>query len=138
MSWLPLALLTALLYGLENAFARAATKGVSDELGSLVLLGAAAIAVLGYALAAARPMNGDVRSIGWAIAAGIAVAAGNVAYFMLLRRGAGLATMGPIVIAGAAVVTAIAGIVAFGEKLTLGRVIGLALAVSGIALLARK
>ena len=45
MSWLPLALFTALLFGLQNAFARAATKGVSDELGTIVLEGVAALVV---------------------------------------------------------------------------------------------
>lgn len=138
MNWLPLALLTALLFGLQNAFARAASKGVTDELGTIVLEATAAACVLGYALSRARPLNGDGRSIGWAVAAGVAVAAGNVAYFALLRRGAGLATMGPVVLAGATIVTAIAGVVAFGERVTALRGLGLALAASGIVLLAQK
>jgi uncharacterized membrane protein len=82
-------------------------------------------------------MAGDARSVGWAIAAGLAIAAGTVGYFALLRRGAGLSTMGPVVLAGTAIVTAIAGVVAFGEKLSMVRGIGLALAAAGIALLTR-
>jgi hypothetical protein len=49
---------------LQNAFARAASKGISDELGTIVLEATAALAVLGYALTRSRPMQGDARSVG--------------------------------------------------------------------------
>ena len=138
MNWLPLALLAAALYGAQNAFARAATNGMSNEMGAIVLEATAAVGVLGYAITRHRSMNADGRSLGWAIAAGLAVAAGNLAYFALLRKGAGLSAMGPVVLAGSAIVTAVAGFLWFDEKLSASRIVGLLLACGGIALLSRK
>jgi uncharacterized membrane protein len=136
--WLGLALLAAFLYGVHNAFARAASKGISEELGTIILEATSAIAVLAWVVVRARPLRADVRSVGWAIAAGVAVAGGSVLYFIRLRRGAGLSAMSPVVLAGTTVVTALAGVLAFGEKLSGLRVLGLALVVLGIVLLARK
>lgn len=138
MSWLPLALLTALLYGAHNAFSRAATKGISNELGAIVVQATAALCVLGYALARSKPMTADGRGIGWAVVAGVVVAVGTVLYFSLLRRGAGLSAMGPVVLAGTTVVTAAAGFVFFGERASASRIVGVGLAIAAIVLLSRE
>ena len=138
MSWLPVALVTALLYGAQNAMSRAATKGLSSELGAIVLQATAALAVLGYSLVRGKSLHGDGRSIAWAVGAGVAISAGTVLFYSLLRRGAGLSAMGPVVLAGTAVVTAVSGLVFFHEKLSPSRGIGLVLATAAIVLLSRE
>ena len=137
-AWLPLALVASLFFGLHNAFSRAASKGVSDELGVIAVQVTAAVAVFFYSFAAARPVRIEGRSLGWAMAAGLAVGFASVLYFMLLRKGGGLSMMGPVVLAGTTIVTTLAGFIAFGEKVTALRIVGLLLATGGIALLSRK
>ena len=126
--WLPLALLCALVLGAHNGLARAATDGTTNEMGALVVEVSGAIAILLYAIAGSKRLAGDARSIGFAVGSGVLAAVGNILYFVLLRRGAGLAAMGPVVLAGTAVVTALSGYALFGEKLTPLRAAGLALA----------
>ncbi len=137
-SWLPLALVSALFYGLHNAFSRAASRGISEELGVIAVQVTAAVAVFIYSFAAARPVRIEGRSLGWAMAGGLSVGLASVIYFALLRKGATLSTMGPVVLAGTTIVTTLAGVIAFGEKVTALRIVGLLLATGGIALLSRR
>jgi bacterial/archaeal transporter family protein len=137
-AWLPLALVAAFLYGLHNAFSRAASKSLSDELGVIVIQVTAALGVFLFVFAGARPVRIEGRSLGWAMAAGLAVGFASVLYFALLRKGAGLSMMGPVVLAGTTVVTTLAGFIFFGEKVTVFRIAGLVLATGGIFLLSKK
>jgi bacterial/archaeal transporter family protein len=137
-AWLPLALVASALFGLHNAFSRAASKSISEELGVIVIQITAALGVFLFTFAGARPVRVEGKSVGWAMAAGLAVGIASVLYFALLRKGASLSTMGPIVLAGTTIVTTLAGFIAFHEKVTALRIVGLALSVGGIVLLSKK
>ena len=137
-AWLPLALVTALFYGLHNAFSRAASKSLSDEIGAIVVQLTAAVGVFAFAVATTKPVRIDGRSLGWAMAAGLAVGIASVLYFSLLRRGTSLSMMGPVVLVASTLLTALAGFTAFGEKVSALRLLGLVLSAGGIVLLSRK
>ena len=65
---------------------------------------------------------------------GICVGAGTIAFFLLFQRGGPLSTV-PAILAGGAAIMAMAGILFFHEAPSWQRVLGIALAITGLFLL---
>lgn len=134
-TWFLLALVAAILYGAHQVFTRDAAGRIEDGWGALVLEASACAAILIYALVRRQPPAATARGVVSATAAGVCAGIGTVLFFILFRLGAPLSAAGPIVVAGGVAVMAVAGVIAFGEPLAVTRVVGLALAVAGIALM---
>jgi len=65
---------------------------------------------------------------------GICVGAGTIAFFLLFQRGGPLSAV-PAILAGGAAIMALAGILFFHEAPSWQRVLGIALAITGLFLL---
>ena len=65
---------------------------------------------------------------------GICVGAGTIAFFLLFQKGGPLSSV-PAILAGGAAIMAIAGILFFKEPVSLPRITGIILALTGLFLL---
>ncbi len=141
--WLSV-LAAAVLYGLHNVFSKAAAgarsaagAGIADVHGALVVEVAAVLSIAVYFLLFARAgsWNAAPRAYVWSAVAGLCAGLGTIAYFAIFTRGGELSTAGPIVLLGGVAIMSIAGIMVFGEPLTVKKALGLALGAAGIYLL---
>jgi uncharacterized membrane protein len=131
----------AVFYGLHNVFTRAAGPRIDETLGALLLEGfAAAIILVFYLWRRWSGFGGPVTRAGvlYSLAGGACVGIGTLAYFAIFTRGGQLSQAGPFMLVGGTVVMTIAGIVLFGETLTVARGAGILLALISLALLRWK
>ena len=138
MSWLPLAVLTAVAFGVYNVFIKLSSGRIDQILGAVVLQTVAALVGGGVALAlrlGGRSFAVTGAGLGWAVAAGIAVGLAEIATFVLFSRGAPVAVATPIIMGGSVVVTALVGLAVLGERLAAPQLGGIVLVAAGIALL---
>jgi transporter family protein len=137
-SWLWLAGLAALFYGLHQVFTKLASAQISSGFGGLVVETTAAATILVYLIysgvAGRWSERLSVPGVGWSIATGVCVGAGTVVFFVLFQRGGPLTVVPGILAAGAALM-AIVGMVIFREPPSVGRVVGVLLSVAGLYLL---
>ena len=135
VDWLPLALLTAVAYGLFNVFASRAGGKIGDAFGAGLLEGTAALVILVFAVATRASTRASAAGVRWSVLAGIFAGVGTLAYVSMFRRGGGLTFAGPIAFCGSMVVMVAAGVLLFHEPLSAKRAAGLLLGVLSIALL---
>lgn len=136
--WFWLAVLAAVLYGLHQIFTKLAADRIGEGLGGFVVEASAAVSILLYLgwLKLTQPWAQPVSSAGviWSLLAGICVGAGTIAFFLLFRRGGPLSSV-PMILAGGAALMAAVGLVVFRERVTPGRLVGIALSLAGLYLL---
>lgn len=119
---------------------RAASGKIGDSLGALVL---EATAALGVALAYGVGIRGgDVPTsragVMFAVLSGLAISAGSILIFMALRRGGPVASTGTIVLGGGVALSSLAAPWLFREPLTTRRLVGVALGIAAMVLLATE
>ncbi len=138
--WFWYAAAAAVLYGAHQIFTRLAADRIGDGLGGFVVEATAALTILGYLLALRLlgRWNQPFSSVGfwYSVLTGLCVGAGTVAFFLLFQRGGPLSAV-PAILAGGAAMMAVAGILFFHEPASWPRLLGVALALSGLFLLRR-
>jgi len=136
-AWFPYAVGAALLYGLHQIFTKLASERISDGLGGLIVEASAVLTIavyLGWLYIAGRwTQMWTPLGIAYGVVTGLCVGAGTVLFFLLFQRGGPLSAV-PAILAGGAALMAAAGIIGFGERPTLPRVIGIVLSVIGLYL----
>lgn len=138
--WVVVTILVAVFFGLYHIFTKAAAGRIPDAVGGFWLEGTALIAMGVYLLWVRQPLWGSQVSrtgLWFAIAAGICVALGTVLNFTVYRLYGPLSSAGPMILLGALIITAAAGVLVFDESLTVSRSVGWVLAIASIWLLSR-
>ena len=137
-TWFWYAVAAAVLYGAHQIFTRLASDQIGDGLGGFVVEATAALSILLYlaVLWFGGRWNQKFSNEGFYYSAltGICVGAGTIAFFLLFQRGGPLSTV-PAILAGGAAIMAMAGILFFHEAPSWQRVLGIALAITGLFLL---
>ena len=137
-TWLFYAVGAAVLYGAHQIFTKMASERISDGLGGFVVEGTAALTILLYLawLRLGQRWNQTSTGLGvfYSVLTGICVGVGTVFFFLLFQNGGPLSSV-PMILAGGAAIMAIAGILFFGERASLTRIIGITLALLGLFLL---
>jgi len=140
MSWLPLALLTALCLALYNVFIKLAAQHLPPAVGAVVLQVVAAALGAGWLLRLkpqGQPLPVSGRGLALAALAGLAVGLAEILTFVVFRRGVSSSVGTPVIVGGSVLLTALLGLGLLREGLTPAQAAGLLLVVAGIALLAR-
>lgn len=136
--WFWYAVAAAVLYGAHQLFTRLASERIGDGIGSFVVEGVATLTILAYLgmlwFSGRWEQKASWTGFGYSALTGICVGAGTVAFFLLFQRGGPLSAV-PAILAGGAAIMAVAGIVFFHEPASWQRLLGIALAVSGLFLL---
>jgi bacterial/archaeal transporter family protein len=139
-SWFWYAVVAAVLYGAHQIFTRLAADHIGEGLGGFVVEATAALSILLYliflSLISRWNQQSSARGIFYSALTGICVGAGTIAFFLLFQKGGPLSSVPAILAAGAAMM-AIAGILFFHEAASWQRLLGIALAISGLFLLRR-
>ena len=118
---------------------RAASGKLGDSLGALVLEGTAALGIaIAYALGV---RGGDVPTsragLLYAVLSGLCISVASV-LFQALRRGGPVSSTGTIVLGGAVAIAALLAPWLFREPLTARRLLGVALGITAMILLATE
>ena len=139
-SWFWYAVAAAILYGAHQIFTRLAAERIGEGLGGFVVEAAAALSILAYLallwLSGRWNQKFSVPGFNYSLLTGICVGAGTIAFFLLFQKGGPLTSV-PAILAGGAAIMAIAGILFFRETPSWQRLIGVALAITGLFLLRR-
>ena len=151
MTMIALIVLVAFLYAGYNVFVRVSGGAVPDGASTTILatitLQVAALtlslAFLGWQAAqGGHSFRLGMNAYAWAALAGLCIGAAEIAYFYLFggivvsRPDASVAI--PAIVAGTIVISALAAVVALGERMTLMNALGVALVIAGIVLLLRQ
>ena len=119
---------------------RAASGRIGDSLGALVLEGTAALGVA--VMFALGLKGGDVPTtkagIVYAMLSGLGITGASILLFYALRRGGPVASTGTIVMGGGVAISALVSPFLVREPLTMRRIIGVALGLAAIAILATE
>jgi transporter family protein len=137
-AWFWYAVGAAVLYGLHQIFTKLAADRISDGLGGFVVEATAALAILLY-LAWLRfggtwNQTSSAPGVFWSVLTGICVGVGTIFFFVLFQKGGPLSAV-PMILAGGAGLMAVAGIVFFKEPVSVLRLLGIGLALTGLFLL---
>jgi transporter family protein len=138
VSWLPLALATAVAFGLYNVFIKLGSGRIDQVLGAVILQLVAAAFGGGYALLlrlGGRELPVSNTGLLFAALAGVAVGLAEILTFVVFARGAPASLGSPIIMGGSVLVAALIGVVALRESLHWPQIAGIGLVVAGIALL---
>ncbi len=119
---------------------RAASGKIGDSLGALVLEGTAALGIaLAYALGVRGGNVASTRAgVVFAILSGLCISVASILLFQALRRGGPVAATGTIVLGGAVALSALVAPLLFREPLTTRRLIGVALGITAMIVLATE
>jgi bacterial/archaeal transporter family protein len=138
-AWQLAALGAAGLIAAHYLLLRAASGKIGDSLGALVLEGTAA---LGIAIAYALGVRGGVPTtragVVFALLSGLCISVASILLFQALRRGGPVASTGTIVLGGAVAISALLAPWLFREPLTARRLIGVALGITAMIVLATE
>ena len=138
VTWFWYAIFAALLYGLHQVFTKLASDHIGDGLGGFVVEATAALTIAFYLIYLRFFSKWDQASTGrgvfFSVLTGLCVGAGTVMFFLLFQKGGPLSAV-PMVLAGGAALMAFVGILFFKEPLTLFRVLGIILSLTGLFLL---
>lgn len=140
MSWLLLALVTAVAFGAYNVFIKIGSGKIDQVLGAVVLQVVAALlggGYLAYLKLSGRELTVSGAGLGFAALAGVAVGLAEILTFVVFARGAPAALATPVIMGGSVLVAALVGIALLGERVGLSQVAGILLVAGGIALLSR-
>ena len=137
-TWFFYAVGAAVLYGAHQIFTKLAADRISDGLGGFVVEATAALTILLY-LAWLRfggtwNQSSSAPGVFYSALTGICVGAGTILFFLLFQKGGPLSAV-PMILAGGAALMAAAGILFFKEPVTVLRLAGIALALTGLFLL---
>jgi bacterial/archaeal transporter family protein len=136
--WFWYAVGAAVLYGLHQIFTRLASVHIGDGLGGFIVEATAAASILAYLafLHFTGRWHQPASSSGviYSVLTGICVGAGTILFFLLFQKGGPLSAV-PMILAGGAAIMAAAGILFFKEPASLPRLLGIALALTGLYLL---
>jgi bacterial/archaeal transporter family protein len=119
---------------------RAASGRIGDSLGALVLEGTAA---LGIAIAYALGVRGGTvptsrAGLVFAVLSGLCISVASILIFQALRRGGPVASTGTIVLGGGVAISALLAPWLFREPMTARRLVGVALGITAMILLATE
>jgi bacterial/archaeal transporter family protein len=119
---------------------RAASGRIGDSLGALVLEGTAAVGIaLAYALGVRGAEVATSRAgVVFAMLSGLCISVGSILLFQALRRGGPVASTGTIVLGGGVAIAALLAPWFFREPLTARRLVGVALGITAMILLATE
>ncbi len=138
MPWFWYAVVAAVLYGAHQIFTRLASDRIGDGLGGFVVEATAALTILCYLLflrfSGRWNQSFSAPGFWYSVVTGLCVGAGTVAFFLLFQKGGPLSAV-PAILAGGAAIMAVAGIVFFHEASSWQRLLGVALALTGLFLL---
>lgn len=138
--WFWFAVAAAVLYGAHQIFTRLAAGNIGDGLGGLAVEGVAALTILLYVAflwcTGRYEQKFTMLGFNYSAITGICVGAGTVAFFLMFQRGGPLSAV-PAILAGGAVIMALAGVLVFHEALSWQRLTGIALSIAGLYLLRR-
>lgn len=138
MSWLPLAILTAVAFGLYNVFIKVSSDRIDQVLGAVVLQLVALLlggAYLAFLRAGGKQFHVTSSGLLAAVAAGAAVGIAEILTFFVFGRGAPASLGSPIIMGGSVLVAAVIGILVLREGLGIWQIAGVVLIVAGIALI---
>lgn len=138
MLWLPLALATAVAFGVYNFAIKLASSRMDQVLGAVTLQLVAAL--LGGSFALLLRLGGrdfaiSGTGLGWACVAGAAVGVAEILTFLVFLRGAPVSIATPIIMGGSVVVAALLGLIFLRESLGPLQLGGVVLVAAGVALL---
>jgi uncharacterized membrane protein len=138
--WFTGSILLAIIFGFFNIFNKIAAGKVSDSLGALLVESTAVLCILLFFiylnLSGKKSVETTSQGIIFSILAGICVGIGSVLYFFIFRSKGELSIAGPIVWGGTLLVMAIAGILLLREPFSIQKLLGIALSLIGLFLLA--
>ncbi len=137
-SWFFYAVGAAILYGAHQIFTKMASDKIGDGIGGFVVEGSAALTILVY-LAYLKffgqwNQTSSAAGVWYSVLTGICVGIGTIFFFLLFQKGGPLSSV-PMILAGGAAIMAIAGILFFEERASPMRILGIALALTGLFLL---
>jgi transporter family protein len=139
-AWFWYAVVAAVLYGAHQIFTRMAADHIGEGLGGFAVEATAALSILAYLLflwgANRWEQKVSGQGIFYSVITGVCVGAGTIAFFLLFQKGGPLSSV-PAILAGGAAIMAIAGILFFHEATSWQRLLGIALAITGLFLLRR-
>lgn len=137
--WLLLAL-AALMFGLYNLFIKLSAGHIHAVVGAVALQLVAALVGLGLLvwlrLADGLAIEADARGWSHAVAAGIAIGLVEILTFVVYGRGVAVSVGNPLILGGAVLVTAAAGVLWLRESLSALQVLAIGLVAAGLMLLA--
>ena len=139
-AWQLAALGAAGLVAAHYLLLRAASGKIGDSLGALVLEGTAAVGIaIAYAIGV---RGGNVPTsragIGFAMLSGLCISVASILLFQALRRGGPVASTGTVVLGGGVAISALLSPWLFREPLTARRLVGVALGITAMILLATE
>ena len=118
---------------------RAASGKIGDSLGALVLEGTATIGIaLAYALGARGDVPTSRAGAFFALLSGLCISVASILLFQAMRRGGSVASTGTIAIGGGIALSTLASPWLFREPMTGRRLIGVALGLAAMVLLASE
>ncbi|MEP6662450.1 MAG: hypothetical protein ABJC04_02190 [Verrucomicrobiota bacterium] len=122
--WFWQAVGAALLCGLHQIFTKVASDTISDGLGGFMVESSAALTILISGIPEnSRNWNQTLSAPGvvYSVVTGICVGIGTILFFLLFQKDSPLSAV-PMILAGGAVIMAIAGIFFFKESVSLSRI----------------
>lgn len=136
-SWSPPALLAAVFIGLHYLTLRAASGRIGPGYGALALEGSAAVGIL-VLLALRLAPTGPTSTAGlvWSCLSGLCISGATTLLFQALRLGGPVSATGTLVLGGGVALAALLAPLLFGESFPPRRILGVALGLAGVALLA--
>ena len=139
-AWQLAAVGAAGLIAVHYLLLRAASGRIGDSLGALILEGTAAIGIaFAYAIGV---RGGNVQTsragVVYALLSGLCISVASILIFQALRRGGPVASTGTIVLGGGITLATLAAPWLFREPMTARRLVGVALGVAAMALLATE
>ena len=131
-------LFAAIFYGLFNYCMKVASGKISDELGSFLLEGIAAVLIFGYMII--LRINGwqpkyTREGIFFSLLSGVFVAVSTILYFVVFRSGGRLSAAGPMILLGGTIVMVLIGVVILKEPMSVSNTVGLILGMISLYLL---
>jgi transporter family protein len=137
-TWFWYAIGAAALYGLHQVFTKLAAPKIGDGLGGFVVEGSAALTIALYLVWLWFAGSWDQKATGlgvfYSVLTGLCVGVGTILFFLLFQKGGPLSAV-PMVLAGGAALMAVIGIVFFKEPMSLPRLFGIVLSITGLVLL---
>jgi len=140
MSWLPLALLTAVAFALYNVFIKLGSGRIHDVLGAVVLQVAAVLLGGGFAIAlhlGGHRLAWSKSGLVYAVLAGLAVGLAEILTFVVFAKGAPVSLATPVILGGSILGAAVIGAVVLRESMGAAQLLGVALIVAGVALISK-
>lgn len=140
MNWMMFAILSALLFSVSNAltkmFQPKLATGIGLVLFALGVLGAAVVNIIFGKYTSPQTSTGNPILI--ALSAGFIWGFAQLFFILMLAKNAPVSVAIPVVIGGIGIGGVLAGILLFGETLTITRIIGIAIVLTGSIILGRS